>query len=68
MELDLIRKEINNYDNLIKNMLNFRMSLIPIVADIKVKNNIPFYQGKREEEIYKKIETFSNEMGLIVIY
>ena len=64
MELDLIRKEINNYDNLIKNMLNFRMSLIPIVADIKVKNNLPFYQGKREEEIYKNLETFSNENGI----
>ena len=64
MELDLIRKIINNYDNLIKNMINFRMSLIPIVGDIKIKNNLPIYQGKREEEIYKNLETFSNENGI----
>lgn len=64
MELDLVRKIINNYDYLIKNMINFRMSLIPIVGDIKIKNNLPIYQGKREEEIYKNIETFSNENGI----
>ena len=64
MELDLIRKIINNYDNLIKNMINFRMSLIPIVGDIKIKNNLPIYQGKREEEIYKNLEAFSNENGI----
>ncbi len=64
MELDLVRKIINNYDYLIKNMINFRMSLIPIVGDIKIKNNLPIYQGKREEEIYKNLETFSNENGI----
>ena len=64
MELDLIRKIINNYDNLIKNMINFRMSLIPIVGDIKIKNNLPIYQGKREEEIYKNLEAFSDENGI----
>lgn len=64
MELDLIRKIINNYDNLIKNMINLRMSLIPIVGDIKIKNNLPIYQGKREEEIYKNLEAFSDENGI----
>ena len=48
MELDGVRKELNNYDNMIKNMLNLRMALIPIVADIKIKNNMPFFKGKRE--------------------
>ena len=42
MELDGVRKELNNYDNMIKNMLNLRMALIPIVADIKIiKMTIP---------------------------
>ena len=64
MELDGVRKELNCYDNMIKNMLTLRMSLIPIVADIKIKNNMPFFQGKREEEIYKNIEIFANKNGI----
>ena len=64
MELDLVRKELNKYDEAIKNLVALRMSLIPIVADIKDKNNLPLFQGKREEEIYKRIEEFSVENGV----
>ncbi len=64
MELDLVRKKLNCYDNIIKNMINLRMSLIPIVADIKIKNNMPFVQGKREAEIYRNIEIFAEENGI----
>lgn len=64
MELDGVRKELNHYDNIIKNMLNLRMALIPIVTDIKIKNNMPFFQGKREEEIYKNIEIFAEKNGI----
>lgn len=64
MELDSIRKELNMYDNIIKNMVTLRMALIPIVADIKMRNNLPLFQAKREEEIYKNIEKFSKEHGV----
>lgn len=64
MELDSVRKELNKYDEAIKNLITLRMSLIPIVADIKIKNNLPLFQGKREEEIYKKIEIFAKERGV----
>jgi len=64
MELDLVRKELNKYDNLIKEMVCLRMSLIPIVADIKIKNNMPLFQEKREDEIYKNIEIFSEKNGV----
>ena len=64
MKLDLIRKELDMYDNIIKNMITLRMSLIPIVADIKMKNNLPIFQSKREDEIYINIEKFSNENGV----
>ena len=64
MELDLVRKELNKYDDAIKNLIALRMSLIPIVADIKIKNNLPLFQGKREEEIYKKIEIFAKKKGV----
>ncbi len=64
MELDLIRKELNVYDNIIKNMITLRMALIPIVAKIKKENNLPLFQEKREEEIYRNIEDFSKENGV----
>ena len=64
MKLDLIRKELDMYDNIIKNMITLRMSLIPIVADIKMKNNLPIFQSKREDEIYINIEKLSNENGV----
>lgn len=64
MELDSVRKELNKYDNIIKNMICLRMALIPIVADIKIKNNLPLFQGKREEEIYNKLDEFAKENGV----
>lgn len=64
MELDFIRKELNMYDNIIKNMITLRMALIPIVAKIKIENNLPLFQEKREEEIYRNIEIFSKETGV----
>lgn len=64
MELDLVRKELNKYDAAIRNLIALRMSLIPIVTDIKIKNDIPLFQGKREEEIYKNIEIFAKEKGV----
>ncbi len=64
MELDGIREELNQYDAMIKNMLTLRMALIPIVAGIKIKNKMPFFQGKREEEIYKNIEIFADKNGI----
>lgn len=64
MELDGAREELNQYDAMIKNILTLRMSLIPIVADIKIENNMPFFQGKREEEIYQNIEIFANQNGI----
>ena len=64
MDLSSIRNELTMYDNIIKNMITLRMSLIPIVADIKSKNNLPLFQAKREDEIYKNIKTFSKENGV----
>ena len=64
MELDLVRKELNTYDEAIKNLITLRMSLIPIVADTKVKNNLPLVQTKRENEIYARILDFADNTGV----
>lgn len=64
MELDLVRKHLDFYDDVIKNMITLRMSFIPIVADIKIKKNMPLFQEKRENEIYESIDTFAEKSGV----
>lgn len=64
MELDNVRYELDKFDNIIKNMIVLRMSLIPIVTDIKIKNGLPLFQAKREEAMYKKIEEFTFKNGI----
>lgn len=66
MGLDNVRKSLDMYDNVIKYMITLRMSLIPIVADIKKKENLPLFQSKREDEIYSNIEKFAQENGVDV--
>ena len=63
-KLDSIRKELNKFDEVIKILITLRMALIPIVTDIKIKNSLPLFQSKREDEIYKKIEIFSKSNGI----
>ena len=55
MKLDKIREILNSYDEAIKRLITLRMSIIPLVAYTKMENNLPLFQPKREEEIYKKI-------------
>lgn len=37
---------------------------MPIVADIKIKKNMPLFQEKRENEIYESIDTFAEKSGV----
>lgn len=64
MELDLVRKHLDFYDDVIKNMITLRMAFMPIVADIKIKKNMPLFQEKRENEIYESIDTFAEKSGV----
>ncbi|OGO84003.1 MAG: hypothetical protein A2Y22_07955 [Clostridiales bacterium GWD2_32_59] len=64
MSLQLVREELNMLDGLIKNMLVLRMSLIPIVAEIKLKGNLPMFQPDRENQMYKEMEEFSRKTGI----
>ncbi len=64
MELDLVRKHLDFYDDVIKNMISLRMAFMPIVADIKRKNNMPLFQEKRENQIYESMDTFAEKSGV----
>lgn len=64
MDLKPVREEIDKIDNVIKNLLVLRMSLIPIVTKIKIENGIALHQPGREKEICDNIEEFARETGI----
>ena len=64
MELDLVRRHLDFYDDVIKNMISLRMAFMPIVADIKRKNNMPLFQEKSENQIYESMDTFAEKSGV----
>ena len=51
MELNDIRKEIDNIDEKIKELFGERLDLSAQVAQIKAKNNDDIYNPEREAEI-----------------
>ncbi|MGE5329711.1 MAG: chorismate mutase [Deltaproteobacteria bacterium] len=64
MELQDIRKYLDQFDTALRYILLQRMAIIPLVAEIKLKNNIPMFQPKREEEIFNALKEFSLDTGL----
>lgn len=64
MELDKVRNQLDYYDNIIQNMLTLRLSVIPIVADIKKRNNLSIVHKDREKAMYSKMEKIALENGI----
>lgn len=64
MELTEIRDHLDRIDNAIVLLLAERLSLIPDVAEYKVKNNVPREQPEREKLIFKKKSEFGKKHGL----
>lgn len=55
MDLGNIRQEIDSIDNQILDLFLKRMDLCVNVAKYKKENNLPVFQGKREDEILERI-------------
>lgn len=55
MELDELRRDINDIDSQIQELFTKRMELCCDVAEYKIKNNIPVFQSRREEEILNRV-------------
>ncbi len=56
MELDELRKGINEIDAQIEELFRQRMELCISVAEYKQKNNLPVFQGGREQEILDRVK------------
>lgn len=64
MELDEIRKKLDKIDNGIVLLLAERLSLMPYVANYKIKHNIARHQPEREKEILSKKTELGEKNGL----
>ncbi|MGN0620483.1 MAG: chorismate mutase [Porcipelethomonas sp.] len=61
MDLDNLRKEINETDRIILSAFEKRMALCREVALYKKKNGLPVFQSEREREIIDKVRKESPE-------
>ena len=57
MELFNLRKDINDIDKQIMTLLINRLEVVEKVGELKKKHNLNILDKKREDAIYKKIET-----------
>ena len=57
MELFNLRKDINDIDKKIMDLLINRLEVVGKVGELKKKHNLNILDQKREDAIYKKIET-----------
>ena len=61
MDLDYLRKEINETDKVILSAFEKRMDLCRQVALYKKENGLPVFQSKREQEIIERVRNDSPE-------
>ena len=57
MELFNLRKDINDIDKQIMSLLINRLEVVEKVGELKKKHNLNVLDQKREDAIYKKIES-----------
>ncbi|MCL2519001.1 MAG: chorismate mutase [Oscillospiraceae bacterium] len=61
MDLEIIRKEIDDVDDQIKILFEKRMALVLEVAEYKKQNNLPVKNSTRENEILVRVTTGQSE-------
>ena len=63
-ELTEWRKEIDEVNSKIMNLLAKRKEIVKKVGEYKKKRNIPICDTKREQDIYKRLEELAEDKGL----
>lgn len=61
LEINDERKNIDNIDNMIFELLVKRLDPVMKIGEIKSKNNIPIEDSKRENSIYTRIDARFSE-------
>lgn len=63
MELDAIRKQLDQLDQSLDYIILLRLSLAILVGKVKEEQHLPIYQSAREEKIYSSQKSFSEQTG-----
>lgn len=61
MELDDLRKEIDDIDKEMKSLFLKRMEIVKQIALIKKEKSLPVFQKSREEEMINSLSSSINE-------
>lgn len=64
MEITEIRKQLDEIDKELLNIIAKRMSLIPKIAEYKKEHNVQRHQPEREKEIIETKRKVAEELGL----
>jgi len=64
MTLEEFRKEINEIDSQVLNLIRRRMEIAESIGKFKRKNNLPILDTSREKEIFEKLDRLAEEMNL----
>lgn len=62
--LEELRERINLLDKALINVIFQRMSLIPLVAEVKKRDSLPIFQPEREKTIFQSLEKYSEQNGI----
>lgn len=71
MDLQELRKQINEIDEQMLKLFEKRMAIASQVAEYKIKNKLPVFQSDREKEIIQKVRNnvaYGLENGAEVLY
>ncbi len=60
MDIDTIRKKINQLDNDLLRIFNERAALALEIGEVKKRLNLPIYDPKREKLIFERIQKANN--------
>lgn len=62
--LEELRDRINELDKALMYVILQRFSIIPLVAEVKKRDQLPVFQPEREQRIFERIRQFSDENGV----
>ena len=65
MNLEEERKKIDRIDEQLVDLLNTRFEICTAIGAYKKANNLPIYNGSREDEIIKRLSELEEYKGMV---
>ncbi len=65
MDIDKLRAKIDSLDARIVKLMNQRARVAIQIGELKRKDNTPIFAPDREEKVFKRVEGYTNEQGVL---